>query len=88
MPGIARVSSDTAGGTQLGGGQDFCRIDGDLIVLLGDDVAGHGPGAHAAPVMAEGSPFARINGIPICRAGHLASCGDASTGSNYASLSD
>lgn len=88
MPGIARMNSDTAGGTQLNGGQDFCRVDGDLIVLLGDDVAGHGPGEHAAPVMAEGSSFMRINGIAVCRAGHLASCGDASTGSDFARVSD
>lgn len=88
MFGIARVNSDSAGGTQLGGGQDFCRVDGDLIVLLGDDVAGHGPGAHAGPVMAEGSSFFRINDIPVCREGHAASCGDASTGSDFASISD
>lgn len=88
MFGIARVTSDSAGGTQLGGGQDFCRIDGDLIVLLGDDVAGHGDAPHDAPVMAEGSSFVRINGIAVCRQGHLASCGDASTGSDYARLSE
>lgn len=88
MPGIARKNADTAGGTQLGGGQSFARVGGDLIVLLGDDVAGHGDSPHDAPVMAEGSSFARINGIPICRAGHLASCGHASTGSSFARLSN
>ncbi len=87
MPGIARKTADTAGGEQLAGGQNFARIDGQLIVLLGDPVAGHGDGEHASPVMAEGSSFARINGVPICLAGHLASCGHASTGSDFARIS-
>lgn len=88
MPGIARKNLDSAGGTQLAGGQDFVRVEGELVVLLGDPVQGHGTGTHAAPVMAEGSPFARINGIPVCRAGHLASCGHASTGSASMRLSE
>lgn len=87
MFGIARKNLDSAGGTQLAGGQDFVRVEGELVVLLGDPVQGHGTGAHAAPVMAEGSPFVRINGIAVCRAGHLASCGHASTGSASMRLS-
>jgi len=87
MPGIARKSVDSAGGTQLNGGQDFCRCESQLIVLLGDPVTGHGPAPHAAPVMAQGSPFVRINGIPVCRAGHTASCGHASTGSSSMRIS-
>lgn len=88
MFGIARMSLDSAGGTQLNGGQDFARVDGELIVLLGDPVAGHGLPPHAAPVMAQGSSFARINGVPVCRAGHAASCGHTSTGASWARLSD
>jgi len=88
MHGIARKDSDTAGGTQLNGGQDFCTVDGDLIVLLGDPVQSHGSGEHGSPVMAEGSSFVTINGIAVCREGHLASCGHASTGSDFAKLSD
>lgn len=88
MPGIARKNVDSAGGTQLAGGQDFVRVEGELVVLLGDPVQGHGIAPHAAPVMAEGSPFVRINGIPVCRAGHLASCGHASTGSASMRLSE
>lgn len=82
MTGIARKGTDSAGGTQLAGGQNFARCEGDLIVLLGDPVAGHGPSPHSAPVMAQASSFARINGIAICREGDAASCGHASTGSN------
>lgn len=81
MPGIARKDIDSAGGIQLAGGQNFVRVEGHIVVLLGDPVQGHGPAPHAAPVMAEGSPFVRINGIPVCRAGHAASCGHVSTGS-------
>lgn len=81
MPGIARISQDTAGGTILGGGQSFARVEGTLWAVLGDAVAPHGPGIHAGPVMAQGSAFVRINGIPACRAGHMASCGHGATGS-------
>ncbi len=83
MPGIACVGSDSAGGTQLGGGQGFVRATGDIAVIEGDPVAGHGRGTHAAPAMAEGSSFVRISGVPVCRAGHLATCGHPSTGSDF-----
>lgn len=36
MRGVARVSADAAGGTQLGGGQDYVRIDGVPICVAGD----------------------------------------------------
>lgn len=88
MHGIARKDVDTAGGVQLGGGQDFVTVEGHLWVLLGDPVAGHGEGAHAGPVMAQGSSFVRIGGVPVCREGHLASCGHATTGSASMRISD
>jgi len=84
MPGIARVGIDTAGGTITGSPQSFARVGGALVACVGATVAGHGTGAHAAPVMAQGSAFARINGIAICRAGDAASCGDAATGASWA----
>ena len=87
MPGVARVGADSAGGAQLGGGQDWVRIDGDLVVLVGDAVASHAPcpvpASHCAATMAQGSDWVRIDGIPICRAGDVASCGHASTGSAW-----
>lgn len=88
MPGIARKTVDTAGGIQLAGGQTFVRVEGNDVVLLGDPVQGHGPAPHAAPVMAEGSAFVRISGIPVCRAGHAATCGHTSTGSGAMRISD
>lgn len=87
MSGVARVGDDTAGGTQLGGGQSFVRINGSLIVLLGDAVEAHPPcpdiPVHCAPVMASSSSLTRINGIYICRQGDVASCGHPSTGSSW-----
>ncbi len=88
MYGVSRKSVDSAGGAQLNGGQGFVTIDGARVVLLGDPVQGHGEGGHAGPVMAEGSSFVRINVVPVCREGHLASCGHATTGSDYVRLSD
>ena len=87
MPGVARVSADTAGGTQLGGGQSWVSIGGNLVVLIGDAVASHAPcpvpASHCAATMAAGSAWVRIDGIPICRAGDAASCGHPSTGSAW-----
>lgn len=88
MHGIARKTADMAGGRQLAGGQDFAAIDGLLIVLLGDPVEPHGSGLHAHPHMAQGSPFVRVDGVPVCREGHLADCGHATTGSDYVRLSE
>ena len=91
MPGVARVGSDTAGGTQLGGGQGWVKIDGDLVVVVGDAVASHAPCSvvpvHCAANMAAGSAWVKIDGIPICREGDAASCGHASTGSDWVSSS-
>ena len=85
MPGVARVGSDAAGGTQLGGGQDFVTIGGNLVVLVGDAVQSHAPcpivPIHCAARMAAGSAFVTIEGVAICRAGDAATCGHASTGS-------
>lgn len=89
MPGIARVGVDTAGGTILGGGQSFARVQGALWVVLGDLVQAHGIPPHSpSPTMNQGSSFVRINGIPVCRAGHTATCSHAATGSAQMRISD
>jgi len=88
MHGISRIGIDTAGGVIIGALQDFVRVEGALWSVLGDPVAGHGDVPHAAPVMAQGSSFVRINGIPVCREGHLASCGHAATGSAAMRISE
>lgn len=86
MAGIAVVGADSAGGTQLGGGQSFVTVEGMLVVVLGDPVAGHGQPPHASPVMAQGTPWFTINGIPVCKAGDAASCGHPSTGQAWVNV--
>ena len=55
MPGISRVGTDSAGGTILGGGQSSVYCNGSLVAVIGESVAGHGPGPHAGSVMVGGS---------------------------------
>ncbi len=86
--GIAVKGKDSAGGAQLAGGQDFVTVGGDLVVLLGDPITPHGLPPHDAPVMAEGTPWFTINGVPVCRAGHNATCGHGSTGRDWVSVTD
>jgi len=88
MHGITRIGIDTAGGMIVGALQDFVTVEGTLWAVLGDPVAAHGDAPHAAPVMAQGSSFVRINGIPVCREGHLASCGHPATGSAVMRISE
>lgn len=83
MPGITVKGKDSAGGAQLAGGQGSWRVEGQLIVLKGDPVAGHGDSPHNRPTMAEGSSWMRINGVPVVRAGHKATCGHAATGRSW-----
>lgn len=84
MPGIAVKALDSAGGAQLAGGQDWVTVEGERVVVLGDPVEPHGPPPHSPePVMVQGSDWFTIDGIPVCRAGHLASCGHPSTGRGW-----
>lgn len=80
MPGITVKGSDSAGGTQLAGGQSEFIVNGQPVVVLGDPVAGHGEPPHTSPTMVQGSSWMTWNGIPVVRAGHLASCGHSTTG--------
>ena len=86
--GIAIKTLDQAGGDQLNttqhrvyyeeGGTEY------ELIVKGDPVEGHGPAPHASPVMAEGSSLflIEVDGkeIPVCREGHLATCGHPTTG--------
>ncbi|MBY0559869.1 hypothetical protein [Hyphomicrobium sp.] len=84
MPGAARRSNDTAAGPQIGANQTFVYVEGELWMVLGDVNAAHGPAPHVPgpDLMVEGSSFVFIDGIPICREGHLAGCGHPTTGSS------
>ncbi len=88
MHGISRVGQDIAGGVIVGALQGFVSVEGSLWAVLGDPVAGHGQGVHAGPVMGQGSSFVRIDGIPVCREGHAATCGHPATGSTSMRISD
>jgi len=79
MPGIARVGEDAAGGIILGQGNSRFLVDGQPASVIGDAVTGHGSGPHAGPVMVVGSFRVSAGGIPVCRRGDIASCGDAAT---------
>ncbi|RYA23898.1 hypothetical protein CRU96_05685 [Malaciobacter halophilus] len=88
MSGICRVGVDSAGGVILGGGQNFVYANGALVAVDGDPVAPHGVAPHAAPVMIAGSKNVFINGIAVCNAGDLATCGHASSGSSNVNVGD
>lgn len=87
MPGVATGNVDSAGGVQISQVNPFYRINTENVVVEGDVVAGHGDGAHASPIMAEGEPWYRVNNINVSREGHLATCGHPTTGRNWYQLS-
>lgn len=80
MPGIAVKSLDFAGGAQLDTGQDFVTAEGMLVIVIGDPVTPHGDEPHDNPHMAQGCDWFTIAGKKVCREGHLADCGHATTG--------
>lgn len=90
MPGITVKALDAAGGAQLAGGQDFVTVEDQLVVLLGDPVTPHGPPPHGPfpPIMVQGTDWLTINGVPVCREGHAASCGHPTTGRSWAEIID
>lgn len=89
MPGICRVGVDSAGGTILGVLQDETVFaNGSLVSVHNDDVQGHAPGVHASPVMIAGSKNVFINGIAVCNAGDLATCGHSASGSSNVFVGD
>ena len=51
MPGIARVSTDTAQGIITGPGSSTVKADGKRVSFENDKVAGHGDAPHTAPTL-------------------------------------
>lgn len=86
MPLVSRVGVDAAGGTILGMGGAGFTVAGATIAVVGDAVAGHGDAPHSAPTMVTGQAAFRVNGIAVCRAGDLATCGHAASGSSSFSV--
>ncbi len=81
MPGVSRISQDSAGGTIIGILAPRVFVNGTNVAVKGAAVAGHGLGVHAGPVMAGASGTVFANGIGVCRQGDAASCGHLAMGS-------
>lgn len=82
MPGVVRdTGRDFAGGPLIRGSSNV-YVNNRPLVRIGDNVARHGKGRHAAPVMAVGSGNVFTNNIPTCRAGDIATCGHPANGSS------
>lgn len=77
---------DTAGGTILHGAACHVTVDGLVMSLLGDPVAGHGKSPHSSPTMVQASEFVTVNGIGQVYQGCAASCGHTATGSSHVYL--
>ena len=85
MTGVAVKGKDKAGGRQDKQAHEWFRLNGDPVVTVGDTVEGHDndPPHQPAPVMVEGEDWFTLNGVPVCRAEHKASCGHATTGRQW-----
>lgn len=75
------MSVDSAGGVIVGNLAPTVFVNGSPVVVLGSAVTGHGLGVHAAPTMQTASTTVFAQGKRVCRAGDVASCGDAASGS-------
>lgn len=90
MHGVARRGMDVARGAQIGANQTHVTVQGVLWMVLGDVNTPHGKFPHVpgGDNMAQGSSFVSIDGIPVCREGHLAGCGHPTTGADWFKISD
>jgi len=86
MPGASRCNDDTAGGT-IRALQTLVTLKGEPWAVVGSPVDSHAPcplpASHCNATMAQGSNLVTIKGVPVCRAGDLASCGHAATGQSW-----
>lgn len=81
MPGVSRVGVDSAGGRIIGPLAPSVLVNGAPVAVLGAPVLPHGKGPHAGPVMVTASATVFAGGIPLCKAGDIASCGHSASGS-------
>jgi hypothetical protein len=88
MPGVSRVSVDSAGGTIVGNLAPTVYVNNVPIVVKGAEVEGHGRGSHRNPVMDGSSSTVYANNILICRADDDATCGHPATGSGNVIAAD
>lgn len=86
MASVLRVGLDMAGGLIVGPPLvPNVFVDGAPIVVVGTLIAPHGPTPHDAAAMAVGSATVFAGGLPVCRAGDLATCGDTGHGTSNVS---
>lgn len=79
MPNVAVCNISSAGGT-IRPTQTQVRWNGQPVAVVGCPVDGHGQTPHNNPRMVQGSGVMRINGVPVCLAGHKASCDHQANG--------
>ena len=73
---VARVGVDNVGGGLiLGPGAPTIKVNGSTVSVLGDAVASHGSGPHAAATIITASGSVNAEGKAVVRVGDLASCG-------------
>ena len=78
MPGIARVSTDTAQGIITGPGSSTVKADGKRVSLENDKIAGHGDAPHSAPTLTSNySATVFADNKMVCKQGTIATCGHA-----------
>lgn len=80
MPGIAVCNLNSAGGIIRTGANTQVRFKGNPLAVIGCPIDSHGSGPHQGARMVTGFPGVTIQGIPICIAGSVASCGDTADG--------
>lgn len=78
---VAARPVDIAGGHHRSGAVQNFLINGFEIVVLGDLVEPHGPPPHSPPPpMVQATTHFRVNGIAVCREGHVAECNHPTSG--------
>ena len=81
MPKVALVGVSTVGGGPITGpGAPSVKANGSIVSVLGDAVASHGSGPHAAATIITASGTVSAEGKAVARVGDLASCGHTITG--------
>ena len=82
----ARVG-DLAGGPISFSPQTVVFVNGLPLAVVGSTIAAHGSAPHGSATLPVGSPVMAINGLPVVRTGHVASCGDVVVGTTHVRLS-
>lgn len=83
MPGVSRVSTDSAGGLIVGDLAPTVFVNGNPVVVKGAAIVAHGLPPHApTPVMVGSSSTVYAHGIAVCRSGDGATCGHSANGSS------